>query len=307
MNSKTGRLIKNIVNRLIKKIPEHFVVDKEDYLLDIEGAKLAYYHRYHEASKMQVNMTAHSVVYVLKGAKVLHSKEGVLRLEKGGLAFLRKGLYLNTEKILSGDSFESITFFLQDDLLKKFVERNRNQLMHPNLKMESSSLYTINGSRKISSYFESLIPYFSDSVQNTALLKLKFEELLLNLIAHDISLTFRSFLCQMNVERKFSFKQFMEQNFDRNLSVNEMSFLIGMSLASFKRAFKESYSDSPGRWLKERRLEKGRELLEKTDKTIGEICDLCGFSSSSHFIHLFKHKHEFSPLKYRQNLRKTEV
>ncbi len=280
-------------------MPEHFNVLEDDFLIDIEGSKLAYFHRYAETAKVHINMTTHCVVYMLTGEKIFHSKEGKLHLMPGDVAFIKKGLYLNTEKVLSEGKFDSIAFFLEDRMLKEFVEKNRNQLMHSTQDMEVPHLYSIKGSPKINSYFNSLIPYFSDEKKNNVLLKLKFEELLLNLIAHDQSQIFKSFLCQLDVERKFSFENFMEKHYDQNLSIQELAFLIGMSLSSFKRIFKETYQGAPGKWLKQKRMEKARVLLEQTDKAVSEICDSCGYSSTSHFILQFRETFGISPLKYR--------
>ncbi len=287
------------INSKAKNMPEHFNVLEDDFLIDIEGSKLAYFHRYAETAKVHINMTTHCVVYVLTGEKIFHSKEGKLHLMAGDVAFIKKGLYLNTEKVLNEGKFDSIAFFLEDRMLKEFVEKNRNQLMHSTQDIEVPHLYSIMGSTKIGSYFNSLIPYFSDDQKHNVLLKLKFEELLLNLIAHDQSQIFKSFLCQLGVERKVSFENFMEHHYAQNLSIQELAFLNGMSLSSFKRIFKETYHEAPGKWLKLKRMEKARVLLERTDKAVSEICDSCGYSSASHFILQFRETFGVSPLKYR--------
>ena len=155
---------------------------------------------------------------------------------------------------------------------------------------------------KIQKYFESLIPYFSDDQRNDALLNLKFDELLLNLIHHDEFQVFKSFLLQINAPKKTSIEEFIQQNYTKNLSLSEYAFLSGMSLSSFKRVFEETFGSAPGKWLKNKRLEKAKYLITYSDKNINEISDETGFSSPSHFIASFKNRYGLPPRQFKIQL-----
>ena len=57
---------------------------------------------------------------------------------------------------------------------------------------------------------------------------------------------------------------------------------------------------SPVELLRKSRVEKGRCLLEKTDKTISEIAYEVGFSAPSYFTKCFKDEYGVSPAEIRK-------
>ena len=234
----------------------------------------------------------------------MHSIEGVVHLKAGEIAFLKKGLYLSSEKVFDEGVYEGVNLFLYDDLLQKFIQKNATLFTDDFTAESIPTLFKIPPSLKLQKYFESLIPYFSDHKKSEALLSLKFEELLLNLILQDEFQGFKSFLSQLNSNKKISIEDFMEQNYAKNLSLSEYAFLSGMSLSSFKRVFEETFGSAPGKWLKNRRLEKAKYLITYSDKNVNEISDEMGFSSPSHFIASFKNRYGIPPKQYQNQINK---
>ena len=91
------------------------------------------------------------------------------------------------------------------------------------------------------------------------------------------------------------------------LSVSELAKDAGFSPAQFRRSFGEHIGVSPRSYLINHRLEMARRLLERDDLPVSAIAAQCGFSSSSHFIHLFKRNVGLAPLQYRQASRSAPV
>ncbi len=91
------------------------------------------------------------------------------------------------------------------------------------------------------------------------------------------------------------------------LSVSELAKDAGFSPAQFRRSFGEHLGVSPRSYLINHRLEMARRLLEQDDLPVSAIVARCGFSSSSHFIHLFKRNTGLAPLQYRQASRSAPV
>jgi len=48
---------------------------------------------------------------------------------------------------------------------------------------------------------------------------------------------------------KIDLEQFMNQNYRFNVNLDRFAFLTGRSLSFFKRDFKQTYNDTPHRWL----------------------------------------------------------
>jgi AraC-like DNA-binding protein len=95
----------------------------------------------------------------------------------------------------------------------------------------------------------------------------------------------------------------MEENFTFNLRLEDYAKLCGRSLATYKRDFQRIYGTSPGKWLKNKRLEYGKFLLETTELNINEITMDTGFENTSHFVKAFKDRYQHPPLKFRIQLK----
>lgn len=66
------------------------------------------------------------------------------------------------------------------------------------------------------------------------------------------------------------------------------------------RVFKSVMSVTPTEYINSKRLEYAVYLLMQTSEEIIDISMLCGFSSLSHFYHLFKQKYHCPPSKFRK-------
>jgi AraC family transcriptional regulator len=80
---------------------------------------------------------------------------------------------------------------------------------------------------------------------------------------------------------------FIEQYLDRDIGLNELASLIGLSVTRFSHAFKTSYGVSPHRYISQRRVKRAQTLLRTTDDTVATIGARVGFSSQSHFSQVF--------------------
>ncbi|WP_262507198.1 helix-turn-helix domain-containing protein [Sphingobacterium sp. IITKGP-BTPF85] len=78
-----------------------------------------------------------------------------------------------------------------------------------------------------------------------------------------------------------------------------ISVSIRQKLSSFKRDFKAIYNMTPASWIREKRLEKAKEMLEATQLPVSEICYSLGFENISHFSRIFKEYHGQAPTVFR--------
>ncbi len=92
------------------------------------------------------------------------------------------------------------------------------------------------------------------------------------------------------------FREFIEKNLsDSDLGVETIGAELGLSRVQLYRKIKALTGLSPVELLRTARLQKGRQLLERTDKTISEIAYEVGFTAPSYFTKCFKDEFGISP------------
>lgn len=107
------------------------------------------------------------------------------------------------------------------------------------------------------------------------------------------------FLSAMFRKNDIEFKTSINNNMYSNLSVDEFAQLCSMSISSFKRKFKETFNESPKKYLGKMKLKKSVMMLESKDIRISDIAYDCGFDTISTFNRSFKNHYGKSPSAYR--------
>ena len=98
--------------------------------------------------------------------------------------------------------------------------------------------------------------------------------------------------------------KFINENLDKPLSNETLSGKYFAHPNHFIRAFKEKTGLTPAKYIKAKRMEHAKRLLESTDLSILEITGKIGLVESTHFSKLFKKYYNVSPTQYRRNLKK---
>ncbi|HEX6224116.1 MAG TPA: AraC family transcriptional regulator [Chryseolinea sp.] len=94
-------------------------------------------------------------------------------------------------------------------------------------------------------------------------------------------------------------KEYLHANFQRCISLTELSRHCGVSLFYLSRLFKRYTDYSPHQYLLNVRLKHGELLLKETSSSIADITYASGFTSPEYFSTLFKQKYHASPTSYR--------
>lgn len=92
---------------------------------------------------------------------------------------------------------------------------------------------------------------------------------------------------------------FIENNFQRNITIDEMGQLTHLSKAAFCRYFKKMTRLTFTEFLNQFRIEQAKRLL-KEDKNVTETCYECGFESLSYFNRIFKKVVGQNPIQFKK-------
>jgi AraC-like DNA-binding protein len=99
-------------------------------------------------------------------------------------------------------------------------------------------------------------------------------------------------------------KDAMDRDWSESLDLDSVAAAAGYSRYHFVRLFKETYGDTPGRYLSRRRIERARELLRSANLTVTEICMIVGFTSLGTFCTRFKEQVGMTPTEFRERARR---
>ena len=93
--------------------------------------------------------------------------------------------------------------------------------------------------------------------------------------------------------------KFIEENYQRAVSIEEISHLTHLSKAAFCRYFKKMTRLTFTEFLNQYRIEQAKRLL-KSDKNVTETCFECGFESLSYFNRIFKKVVGENPIQFKK-------
>jgi AraC family transcriptional regulator len=93
--------------------------------------------------------------------------------------------------------------------------------------------------------------------------------------------------------------ELLEAHLDEEFSLDRLAREIGISAFHFCRLFKKTTGFAPSRYFIRMRMEKARQLLRETTKSVIEVGLDVGYSSPSHFAQIFRREVGVAPREYR--------
>ena len=100
-------------------------------------------------------------------------------------------------------------------------------------------------------------------------------------------------------------REFIDGHYTQPLTIDRLAARSRLSTFHFIRRFREAFGETPHRYLRQRRLERAKELLVTTPLPVTEICDQIGFQSLGSFSSLFRRETGETPAEYRAKRRKN--
>lgn len=218
----------------------------------------------------------------------------VYSVRKNEMVLLHKGIVIEYEKYGEEDSnhiLDYMMFFLKDELLHEFMKISSFP-SSVQVSPDPTAVHKVN--ERLLSYIASLKPYFEEpeGIQDE-LIKLKMLELLFDIMDADRGLLNQ--MLQLRQQRPTSIVEVMEKNLLNPVSLQDLAYLSGRSLSTFKREFRKIYNEPAFQWIRNRRLEKAKELLTHSGISITEVSLATGFENVSHFSKVWKQKYGVSP------------
>jgi AraC-like DNA-binding protein len=93
---------------------------------------------------------------------------------------------------------------------------------------------------------------------------------------------------------------YIQEHLDEELTRDQVAECTGMSSTHFSRLLKQIYGHSFTDFVVYLRVERARELLVRTEKSLVQICMECGFNDQSYFTRAFQKRTGRPPGEYRK-------
>lgn len=106
--------------------------------------------------------------------------------------------------------------------------------------------------------------------------------------------------CERYEESIDDLKNFISEHLSDTLTVKLLADKMNMSSSHFSRTFKLYTGYSPYEYILISRLNMAKNLLQKTDKSVGDIASEVGFNSESNFSFCFTENVGITPKKFRK-------
>jgi AraC family transcriptional regulator len=93
--------------------------------------------------------------------------------------------------------------------------------------------------------------------------------------------------------------EYIHEHLEQNIKLADLAQLLGISQFHFSTLFKKAIGTSPYQYLLQQRVERAKQLLKQTERSIMEIALECGFNSHSHLSKQFRQLTGLTPTAYR--------
>lgn len=95
-------------------------------------------------------------------------------------------------------------------------------------------------------------------------------------------------------------KEYITEHLDEEITTQNLADILHISATHLSRLFRQHTGFSPYDYVIAERINKAKEYLLTTDKSITDIAYLTGFNSQANFIYCFKNHESISPGRFRK-------
>lgn len=150
------------------------------------------------------------------------------------------------------------------------------------------------------------LAFLTEAEKNEAASRLYSESIAHTLMFHIVKnytngvVQAKQFLGGLSGNRLRRVTDFINDNLEQDLTLTEIAQVADLSHFHFARAFRKTMGVTPQQYITNRRIEKAKELLEKSNLPIVEVGFQTGFKNQSHFTTLFRKFTSLTPKIWRE-------
>ncbi|QOR34643.1 helix-turn-helix transcriptional regulator [Clostridium sp. 'deep sea'] len=239
------------------------------------------------------------IEYCLKGSLLSSNQENKVFLGSKGIAMYYQGTGNVRAMVPYDKHYESITFLgYSNEIIKVFKE-----IFQVDKNFFADFYKMINKGKaivvKYNSTVKSLLNEIKQAIYNNdnEIMRLKAIELVFYEVKNfDKNKRFNVvYYNRSTIDKVIIIKSYIIKNLDKKITINYICDRFNISANTLKGCFKQTFLTSIYAYIKQARMEKGKESLENSDKSIMKIALDCGYSNHHSFAKAFKQHYNITP------------
>lgn len=238
-------------------------------------------------------LNEHTLLIIMKGELTLTTQGGKdIKLKTGEMAILPMKSTFKVSKTFDryGD-FSGLFICLKNSYLRDYIVRYnlripRGTIDYENIKKIAANDRVVRFAQSLCEMVESL-PDRMDCVQ--CMFDSMFYEL------EQKFPDFFSCVLSLQMPQIVDLPIFMEHNYLKNFTLDELALLTGRSVSKLKRDFYRIYGMTPHDWIVNKKLECAYRMVQIGDMTVAEVSDYLNFNTTRYFSTIFKNKYGVPP------------
>ncbi len=238
------------------------------------------------SQRNRLHLNCLMVNFLIKGRKTVLVPEQTVEISAGELVLLTPGAMLTSEILTDQSEFQSLLLYIDVQLLIEVQESTNSR--------RSIRCQPFQRDEFLNHFLSSLQLLMQKPEQLTNALKRAKACELLSYLAALYPEQINALSVKTNDQHAQRLKQIVSTHASSSISVEELAFLSHMSLSTFKRAFRQHFGSSPGKWLMHYRLEQAHSQLSQ-GKSPSEVWPNAGYQDHSSFSKAFRRAFGYSP------------
>lgn len=241
----------------------------------------------------------HEIYYLVSGERNFTINDHVIKIGKGDLVMLPSGAMHRTT-YFANNNHERIALMFDDEIIAELYESFGKEYI-----MEAFNSLCIHIPEGRRGYVEELLNRMISEFEgidelSEHLIRAYMKELMLFILrCHKSGDQGKEIDVVDEIIQNAA--KYIYENSEKNIGLNEIAEMFGMSSSYFSKKFKAVTGFGFKEYLIGVRIKHASQMLITTDKSITEIAITCGFNDSNYFGDAFRRIKGLSPNKYRKN------
>lgn len=236
-------------------------------------------------------------LHIIEGKGITLSELDAFNFQSNDTLLMKCGNYLTkVEDTAEQKVFSYFAVHFHKAVLRKIYQNDLPNFIYRKTEKKPPSFLKLANNFFVEKYIAGMKTYFEhpEAVPED-LLAIKLKEIILLLSQTEEYPSVQLILSSIFSPKVIELKQIIEAHLYEDLKIEELAILSNRSLSTFKRDFKTVFDDSPGNYIRNKKLSRAHEMLLNSDQRISEIAFLCGFNNQQHFSKAYQRKYNQQP------------